>query len=231
MFSLIITSTSKLIIFAIAVLTLLGCEQQTVAINPEHISSQELSEQLQQALSHADLHNQKNTWSITMDPLNTDSEQQTLILSGDRSTIAKAISIAKQLDIAHNYYLEIRNTPINTISTSLETMRILLHPEQIVTLGHIILMDGPWGELIEGNEKLLQLKLDSNLVLSIDIKNSQTTETSYYSGKHPMRLDHWLMAFNNSEMNQGKKIMTSRPKKQLWLRLVKASSQSEINLR
>jgi hypothetical protein len=39
------------------------------------------------------------------------------------------------------------------------------------------------------------------------------------------------MAFNNSEINQGKKIITSRPKKQLWLRLIKANSQSGIRLR
>jgi hypothetical protein len=32
-------------------------------------------------------------------------------------------------------------------------------------------------------------------------------------------------------MNQRKKITASRPGKQLWLRLIKADSQSEINLR
>jgi hypothetical protein len=110
-------------------------------------------------------------------------------------------------------------------------MRILLHPEQMVMLGHATLIDSPWGSLIKEQQRILQLQLDANLVLSIDIKDYQDQKTSFYSGKHPMKPDKWVLAFSDSEMNQGKKIITSRQKNQLWLRLVKASNQSEIKLR
>lgn len=220
--------TDKGLILITSLFTLIACNQQTVAINPEHIPINELNEQLQQALSHTEKM-PINPLSITIDQL--DGGGEALILSGDKTLVAKAISIAKQLDKTQNYYLEIRDTPIEAISSSLETMRILLHPEQTISIGHIALINSPWGGLMNEGEKLLRLKLDSSLILSIEIKNTDNMEINFYSGKHPMQLDLWVTTFNNSEINQGRKIITSRPKKQLWLRLVKASSQSKINLR
>ena len=210
---------------ALIVLSLSACDNKTTTIQPEHISvnvlNQELNQQLLLDLAQAD----------TASQLQIDNSQDGLILSGDPALIAKAIHLAKQLDKPQNYYLEVRNTPANRISTATETMQILLHPKQPVMLGYTTLIDGPWRELIAEKQRSLQLHLDENLVLSIEIKNQDNQEINYYSGKHPMQIDKWLVAFNNSEMNRGKKIITSRPKKQLWLRLIKANSQSDVLLR
>lgn len=224
--NIITRSLIKLIVIpAIILLSLSACDHTSTAIQPEHISvevlNQELNEQLIKGLAQTNAASQ----------LQIENSQDGLILSGDPALIAKAIYIAKQLDKPQNYYLEVRNSPINTISTTTETMRILLHPEHPIMLGHTTLTNGPWKELITEQQRTLQLHLDANLVLSIDIKNRNEQAASFYSGKHPMQIDKWLIAFNSSEMSRGKKIITSRPKKQLWLRLVKASSQSDVNLR
>ncbi len=202
-------------------LLLIACDKQTIAIQPEHISIAELNEKLGQAFP--DIEN--------LSEMDISSNQQELILSGNPAFIAKAITVAEQLDKPYSYYLEVSNTPRNTISTTMEYMKILLHPDQSISLGHIMLTESPWQELIKEQQRFLQLSLDSNLVLAIDIKNSQDQKISFYSGKHPMQLDQWLMAFDDSEVRQGKKVVTSRPKRQLWLRLVKANSQSDSYLR
>ena len=222
MYKLIKTALVNSIALAMLLLGISACDHKSIAILPEHITLEELNEELTKELGHSLPAN---------NALEIRNSQEGLILTGDPALIAKAISIAQQLDKPHNYYLEVRNTPINSISTHTETMRILLHPENPVRLGHITLIDGPWQELIKDEERFLQLELDSSLILTIDIKSQQDRQVGFYSGKHPMQLNEWIIAFNESEMSQGKKIITSRPKKQLWLRLTKANSQSEINLR
>jgi hypothetical protein len=217
----------KLLLLTAFLMAISACEQKSITVQPEHISQNELNQALSKELEQA-----------LEQELTIQSSQQGLILTGDPALIAKAISIAQQLDKPGNYYLEVRNTPINSISTTAESMRILLHPEHPVMLGHITLAHSPWQELIEDKQRFLQLILDSNLVLTIEIKSQQDQTIGFYSGKHPMQLDQWIIAFDQLgvsqsglDRNQSRKIMTSRPKKQLWLRLTKASSQSEINLR
>ena len=160
----------------------------------------------------------------------TDNNSQ-LILQGSRAQISKALTIAKRLDIPSSYYLEVRNTAENIISTGAEAMQVLIHPDQVISLGHITLVDSPWKPLIKEQERYLELHLDDKLVLSINIKSQKNKQMNYYSGKHPMQVGEWLMAFGDTGINQGKRIITSKPKKQLWLRLVKANSQSGIRLR
>jgi hypothetical protein len=209
--------------------SLSACDQQSITITPEHLSIEELREDLKNELNQ--VLDQETNKEISALPLTISQSDGGLLLKGDPALIAKALIIAKRLDSPSSYYLEVRNTPINTISTTTETMQILLHPDQTISLGYITLTESPWKPLIKEHKSALQLHLDANLVLSIDIVNQQQQQASYYTGKHPMQLRKWIMAFNNSEINQGKKIITSRPKKQLWLRLIKANSQSGIRLR
>ena len=206
-------------------LSLSACDQQSIIITPEYLSVEDLSMELKQAI------NQELSKELDQEALEISRIDNGLSLKGNSALITKVITIAKRLDIPSSYYLEVRNTPINTISTAIETMRILLHPDQTISLGHITLIESPWKSLIKQHESSLQLHLSSSFVLSIDIVSQQYTQASSYSGKHPMQLGEWIMAFNNSEMKQGKKIITSRPKKQLWLRLIKANNQSGIRLR
>lgn len=240
------TLIPNLIIITLLAINLSACDQQSITITPEYLSiedlSEELNKELHQVLNKEISHkinqelDQEANKEIDVEkakqyPLTISQSENGLILKGDPALVAKAIKIAKRLDIPSSYYLEVRNTSTDVISTATETMQILLYPDQTILLGHITLTESPWKPLIQQHESSLQLHLDSKLVLSIDIVNQQQRQASYYTGKHPMQLRKWIMAFNNSEMNQGKRIITSKPKKQLWLRLIKANSQSGVRLR
>ena len=234
MYSISKTTLLRLVVFIMLATSIIACEQESITLLPEHISLEELSQQLEKELEE-ELNKEKKEHGLNLsnsdNRLEIQQHRQGLTLTGDPVLIAKAVSIAQQLDQPYNYYLEVRNTPANSISTATENMRILLHPGHPVILGHVTLINGPWEELIRDKQKFLQLELDSQLVLTIDIKSQQDKKMGFYSGKHPMQLGRWIVAFDQLEMNQGKRIITSRPKKQLWLRLIKANSQSEINLR
>jgi hypothetical protein len=233
MYSIIKASTLILMAISAFLIGITGCEPKSITIVPEHITLEELNQKLNDTLNST-LTNQPN--EEQNNTLNIQNSTKGLILTGDSVSVAKAVSLAQQLDKPHNYYLEIRNTPINSISTLTETMRILLHPEHPVIFGQIALVDGPWQALIKDKQRILELMLSKDLVLSIDIKSQQDHQVGFYSGKYPMALNTWIVAFDESGMNplgtnQRKKITASRPGKQLWLRLIKADSQSEINLR
>jgi hypothetical protein len=231
MYSISKTTLLRLVVFVMLATSIIACEQESITLLPEHISLEELSQQLEKELEEKLNKERSLDLSNSDNRLEIQQHQQGLTLTGDPVLIAKAVSIARQLDQPYNYYLEVRNTPANSINTATENMRILLHPGHPIILGHVTLINGPWEELIRDKQKFLQLELDSQLVLTIDIKSQQDKQMEFYSGKHPMQLGRWIVAFDQLEMNQGKKIITSRPKKQLWLRLIKANSQSEINLR
>jgi hypothetical protein len=216
------------------ILTLLtACDQRSISIQPEFISIEELQAELNKELNKELAREQSRDGVYPSDqrPLSITDEDSQLILQGSPAQISKALTIAKRLDIPSSYYLEVSNTAENVISTGAETMQVLIHPNQVISLGHITLIDSPWQSLIREQERYLELHLNDKLVLSINIKNQKNKQMNYYSGKHPMRVGEWLMAFGDSGMNQGKRIITSKPKKQLWLRLVKANSQSGIRLR
>jgi hypothetical protein len=223
MFSLRAPATTLLLAFSLS-----ACDTKSLIITPENLSIEQLKQELNLELDQGAEPNEDNE---SQPPLTISRKDGGLLLKGDPALIAKAIIIAKRLDVPSSYYLQIRNTRANTISTSAETMQILLHPGQAISLGHITLIDSPWSSLIKQHESSLQLHLDNDLMLTIDIINQQQKSASYYTGKHPMQLQKWMMAFNDSEMNQRKTTITTKPKKQLWLRLIKASSQSGVELR
>lgn len=214
-----------LVLVALIGLLLTACDQRGISIQPEFISIEELQAELSKELD------KELTKDSDHQPLSIENDDSQLVLRGNPAQISKALTIARRLDVPSSYYLEVSNTAQNVISTAAETMQVLIHPDQVISLGHITLVDSPWKPLIKEQERYLELQLDAELVLSINIKSQENKEMNYYSGKHPMRVNEWIMAFGDSGMNQGKRIITSKPKKQLWLRLVKANSQSGIRLR
>lgn len=223
--SLLILST--LIILA---LQLSACDEKSITLQPEHLSVADLKAELNRELNK-EIKTNTHREQKSLPSLTVNNNENNLIIKGSSGQIANVISIATRLDRPSSYYLEVRNTPINAISTHTESMQILLHPEQTISLGHLTLSNSPWKPLIKEQEKFLQLHLNNQLILSIEIKDQHDKQANYYSGKHPMQLNQWLMAFNETETTQGKRIITSKQKKQLWLRLIKANSQSGINLR
>lgn len=222
----------NLLFIILATLYLCACDQKSLIIQPEHLTIEELHKELDKAFKK-DLNNENQQGlsssannSSQSNALIINSDNENIFLTGNSSQLSKAISIAKRLDKPHSYYLEVRNTPKHMISTMTESMQILLHPDQTISLGHFTLTDTPWRPLIKEHERYLQLHLNTDLILTIDIKSPQNKQSSFYSGRHPMQLNQWFMAFNNSEMNRGNRIITSKPKTQLWLRLIKANNQS-----
>lgn len=201
------------------VFMLAACDKQSIELRPEHVDLEELDQRLRQSTGYNHLKN-----DIALELLESSDEEQapSLLVSGSRDKIERIIQIAKLIDRPQSYYLEVANNKPGSISTSSKEMRILLHPNQQVALGHFTLQDGPWSSHLVGNNHLLKLTLDSELVLNITIRNGDEGEVDYYSGKQPLRLGAWVEAFALGGSNSNK-IVVSTKKKELWLRLVKAS--------
>lgn len=201
------------------VFMLAACDKQAIELRPEHVDLEELDQRLRQSTGYNHLKN-----DIALELLESSDEEQapSLLVNGSRDKIERIIQIAKLIDRPQSYYLEVANNKPGSISTSSKEMRILLHPNQQVALGHFTLQDGPWSGHLVGNNHLLKLTLDSELVLNITIRNGDEGEVDYYSGKQPLRLGAWVEAFTLGGSNSNK-IVLSTKKKELWLRLVKAS--------
>lgn len=208
----------KILLLAFVCL-LAACDKQTVELRTEHIDLQELDQKLRTSTEYKHLKN-----DIALELLDSRDGELTpsLLVSGSRDKIERIIQMAKMIDRPQSYYLEVANNKPGSISTSSKEMRILLHPNQQVALGHFTLQGGPWSSHLVGKNHLLKLTLDNNLVLSITIRNGDEGEVDYYSGKQPLRLDKWVEAFRLGGAKSNK-IVVSTKKKELWLRLVKAS--------
>lgn len=208
----------KILLLAL-VCILAACDKQAIELRPEHIDLQELNQKLRQSTGYKHLKN-----DIAMELLESKDGElaPSLLVSGSRDKIERIIQIAKMIDRPQSYYLEVANNKPGSISTSSKEMRILLHPNQQVALGHFTLQDGPWSSHLVGSNHLLRLTLDNELVLNITISNGDEGEVDYYSGRQPLRLGKWVEAFALGGTS-GNKIVVSTKKKELWLRLVKAS--------
>ncbi len=213
---------------------LMGCQQQTLEIQAEHLTNEELKQQLM-----ASSHLRQLAEGVGLELIN-DGDQSTataIRLSGSSNQISQIIQIATALDKPNNYYLVVRNTDINSISTQGESMRVLLHPDQKITLGHLSLLESPWKAYIIDRQKYVELELNSNLVLKIVIKSQDDGQLMHYSGVYPLQLGQWNEVFSEGLGNTavGKKkgnrkdLRVSTANNQLWLRLDKAGSQSELN--
>jgi len=223
----------SLLLTSVLAVLLVACEQQAIEIQAEHMSTEELqlrlagNEEFQHLAEKIDielLHDEDTTGNTS------------IRLEGPAEHISRVIQIAARMDKPQSYYLSVRNTALNTISTQGQHMRVLLHPEQKITLGHISLLESPWKKHIIDKEKFLELELSSNLVLKILIKSQDKNLLTHYSGSYPMQLRKWSEVFTEGTGGVGlesrgaarkhKRISTSD--NQLWLRLEEAGSQSQI---
>ncbi len=222
-----------LLLTLVLTVLLVACEQQAIEIQAEHMSSEELRLRLAESEEF-----QKLAEKIDIELLQDEDTagNSSIRLAGPADHISRVIQIAARMDKPQSYYLSVRNTALNTISTQGQHMRVLLHPEQKITLGHISLLESPWKQHILDKQKFLELELSSNLVLKIFIKSLDDGVLTHYSGSYPMQLGRWNEVFtkgigglelaSKNTVRKNKRISTSN--KQLWLRLEEAGSQSQI---
>jgi len=222
-----------LLLTLVLTVLLVACEQQAIEIQAEHMSSEELRLRLAESEEF-----QKLAEKIDIELLQDEDTagNSSIRLAGPADHISRVIQIAARMDKPQSYYLSVRNTALNTISTQGQHMRVLLHPEQKITLGHISLLESPWKQHILDKQKFLELELSSNLVLKIFIKSQDDGVLTHYSGSYPMQLGRWNEVFtkgigglelaSKNTVRKNKRISTSN--KQLWLRLEEAGSQSQI---
>lgn len=205
-----------------------GCGEQTVVLKPEHVSVN----QLKQELANSSLYqHMAPDVQLTFDDPDGVGE---LRLSGQRGKVNQIIDLAKSLDIPQSYNLEISNTSPKSISTATKHMRLLIHPDQTITLGHISLQQGPWGDYVNNNAQSIELTLSKKLLLNIRLASSSSDNTQYYSTSQPLKLNQWLQVLKfdsslkdseryNGESRQTRLTTLSTKKQQLWLRLVRSS--------
>jgi hypothetical protein len=219
LFTLLLTS-------ALTVL-LVACEQQAIEIQAEHMSSEELQLRLARNKEFQQL---AEKIDIELMPDEEAAENTSIRLTGPKDHISRVIQIAARMDKPQSYYLSVRNTALNTISTQGQHMRVLLHPEQKISLGYASLVESPWRKHILDKQKFLELELSRDLVLNILIKSQDQELLTHYSGSYPMQIGKWseiftesmagLVAESTSTTRKNKRISTSD--NQLWLRLEEA---------
>ena len=210
------------ILSLLSFLSLLGaCDKQAIELRSEHINAKELGERIRQSTGFKNL-----TGDVSIELLSSEDSPSSLLVRGDRAKINQIIEIAKIIDRPQSYYLQVTNTQPGSISTSRNDMKILLHPNQQISLGHITLQNGPWSSYVAGRKHLLELILNEKLMLKVNLTNGEDSSISYYSGVHPLQLDAWVEVFTLGGISEKRKVVTTTKKKQLWLRLSKAGSQS-----
>lgn len=192
-------------------LGLSSCDQQAFELRPEHVSIEELEQQLRQSV---DFKNIASDSSLELISQQAPAGAASLRVHGSRLEVARIVQIAQAIDRPQSYYLHVRNARPGIISIETKQMKILLHPKQQIALGRSTIEGGPWGGYLARDAELLQLILDEKRVLKIDINNGDGE--SYYSGDQPLQLERWV-----------KMHALGRDDKPLWLRLTKASSQSD----
>jgi hypothetical protein len=159
---------------------------------------------------------------LELRPKQDDTQEANLLINSSPSNVEKVTRISELIDRSQGYYLEIANTRPGSISTSSQTMRVLLQPDKQVTLSHHALRDGPWSNHLIRGYSSLTLALDEQLVLSITMSAGDGNEANYYQAKQPLNIGVWLQLFTlgDGEISQS---VISTNKKELWLRLVEAS--------
>ena len=210
------------ILSLLSFLSLLGaCDKQAIELHSEHLNAKDLDERIRQSTGFKNL-----AGDVSIELLGSEDSPASLLVRGDRAMINQIIEIAKVIDRPQSYYLQVTNTQPGSISTSSNDMKILLHPNHQISLGHLTLQSGPWSNYVAGRKHLLELILNEKLMLKVNLTNGEDSSISYYSGVHPLQLDAWVEAFTLGGISEKRKVVTTTKKKQLWLRLSKAGSQS-----
>lgn len=198
---------------AILALLLTGCDQAEIILEPEKAEKSKLLNKLKQYQAE----NPQEYDQLTIELNN----EQKIVIHGDSQQVNKITSRAHHLDQPATYYLEISNTNHKQYSTNNrdQTLQVLLNPGHKVTITQHEWQSTPWRHYqgIESN-KVLELELNEYLQLAINIRSNQNNNTRTLSGQYQLQENKWVKLMGNQRVTQNT-IISTRDKKQLWLRL------------
>ncbi|OUS39400.1 hypothetical protein A9R00_09675 [Oleispira antarctica] len=156
-------------------------------------------------------------------------DQSDAILEQKKNDQVKLQKQLSQIKQSASYYLEVSNSKNDRYSTNSrqQSMQILLNPGSKVMLGESTWQSTPW-RYYQGSEssKSIELELSADLQLSISISGGENNSTRYISGLYQLQENKWIQLVG-SQRERGNKIISTQNKKQLWLRLHPANTNTD----
>jgi len=156
-------------------------------------------------------------------------DQSDVILEQKKNDQVKLQKQLTELKQSASYYLEVSNSKNDRYSTNSrqQSMQILLNPGSKVMLGESTWQSTPW-RYYQGSEssKSIELELSADLQLSISISGGENNSTRYISGLYQLQENKWIQLVG-SQRERGNKIISTQNKKQLWLRLHPADTNTD----
>lgn len=210
-------------LLTLSLLSISGCEPNTVTLTAENIDQDKLIRKIkQQQIAN------KDDFDSLQIAFNTERQ---ITISGNADQIEKMITVADTLDAPSNYYLDISNTQPHHISTREQSISILLSPGEQIVLGETVWQNSPW-QYYQGiqNSKLLTLMLKHDLTLVVSMSNNHNSHEVFVSGAYQLQENAWTKITGKvqkrSRQNRNVTTISTNNRKELWLRLTEVDSQS-----
>lgn len=212
-----IKAAANILKFTLFTAIISGCNDSKIMLEPEQAEKSKLLKNLKQY--QANHLAQYDELTIKL------NDEQNIIVSGNTQQVHEISQVASLFDQPASYYLEISNSKNKRYSTSSreQTLQILISPESKITISQSEWQSSPWRHYrgIESNQEL-ELELSSNLQLTIRTRNALNSHSSNsdstLTGQYQLQEKKWIKLIDNQKVTQNK-IITTRNKKQLWLRL------------
>ena len=206
------TATNALKIVLLSVIVS-GCNDSKIILEPELTDKSTLLKNLKQYQTN----NPQKFDELTIELNN----EHSIIVRGNTQQVRDISQIASMLDQPVSYYLEISNTNNKRYSTRNydQSLQVLISPGNKIIITQSEWQSSPWRHYrgIESNNEL-ELELKENLQLAISTRNNSKNSESTLTGQYQLQEKKWIKLMDNQKVTQNK-VISTRNKKQLWLRL------------
>ena len=206
------TATNALKIVLLSVIVS-GCNDSKIILEPELADKSTLLKNLKQYQTN----NPQKFDELTIELNN----EHSIIVRGNTQQVRDISQIASMLDQPVSYYLEISNTNNKRYSSRNydQSLQVLISPGNKIIITQSEWQSSPWRHYrgIESNNEL-ELELKENLQLAISTRNNSKNSESTLTGQHQLQEKKWIKLMDNQKVTQNK-VISTRNKKQLWLRL------------
>ena len=206
------TATNALKIVLLSVIVS-GCNDSKIILEPELADKSTLLKSLKQYQTN----NPQKFDELTIELNN----EHSIIVRGNTQQVRDISQIASMLDQPVSYYLEISNTNNKRYSSRNydQSLQVLISPGNKIIITQSEWQSSPWRHYrgIESNNEL-ELELKENLQLAISTRNNSKNSESTLTGQYQLQEKKWIKLMDNQKVTQNK-VISTRNKKQLWLRL------------
>lgn len=206
------TATNALKIVLLSVIVS-GCNDSKIILEPELADKSTLLKNLKQYQTN----NPQKFDELTIELNN----EHSIIVRGNTQQVRDISQIASMLDQPVSYYLEISNTNNKRYSSRNydQSLQVLISPGNKIIITQSEWQSSPWRHYrgIESNNEL-ELELKENLQLAISTRNNSKNSESTLTGQYQLQEKKWIKLMDNQKVTQNK-VISTRNKKQLWLRL------------